>query len=279
MTLGRRRSERPPTSRQDAELVESVVVPLYSRLFARMLLPEIPVGANAQVLDVGCGTGHPTFEIVQRLGPRGRVIAVDPDAGLIGVAKQRGLHEVGRRVFFKVDTPEHLSFDDAVFDVVVCNLSLDRFMSADASLRQMRRVLAPGGRALVTRPLAGTFVELTDLLRDAARAVDDPLLLARVSDIEQHLPTPERLMERLRAAGFEDVTVEPRTHRIAFRNADELFAHRFLELGPIERWHESLGHDLPRMLDRVRHALDVYHARGPFSLTVEAALAVGVAGA
>ena len=52
----------------DAAVYDTHVVPRYSSLFGRMLLAEIPERERVQVLDIGCGTGHPALEVLSRLG-------------------------------------------------------------------------------------------------------------------------------------------------------------------------------------------------------------------
>ena len=113
----------PISSPQEAALYDAVVVPRYSALFSRPLLDMIPNGTRGQVLDLGCGTGHPALEILRRMADHGRVIAIDRDSGLIDLARRRAVEASGRRIFFKVESMDELSFGDEVFDLAVGNLS------------------------------------------------------------------------------------------------------------------------------------------------------------
>ncbi|MCB9618620.1 MAG: methyltransferase domain-containing protein [Sandaracinus sp.] len=262
------------SSEQDARLVDAVVVPRYAAHFARLLLASVPSDAR-NVLDVGCGTGHLSFHVLSRLGSGGRVIAVDRDEGLVDLARRRGWEEIGRRLFFKVEDAESLSFGEGVFDAVVSNLLYPELPDPARMLAEVRRVLVPGGPLLLTTPLRGTFVEALDMLREGAVAEDDAALAARVEADAAREPTPETLADTLRQAGFAKVEVRQETFRLSYRSAAELFADRLVRLVGTPRWREAAGEtDADRRLAGMQRALDVYHGGGPLSLTVHAGCVV-----
>src|SRR5690606_34111209 len=228
------------SSEQDARLVDAVVVQRYAALFARLLLAEIPSDAR-NVLDVGCGTGHLSFHVLSRLGAGGRVIAVDRDEGLVDLARRRGWEEIGRRLFFKVEDVESLSFGEGVFDAVVSNLLYPELATPERMLAEVRRVLVRGGPLLLTTPLRGTFVEALDMLRERAIAEDDPELAARVEETAKREPTEAELEATLHAAGFPSVTIRRETFRLSFRSAAELFSDRLVQLVGLPHWREAAG--------------------------------------
>ena len=195
------------TTPEDAALYSSRVVPRYSQLFGRLLLPRIPTNERLQVLDVGCGTGYPTLEILPRLGEGSRIIALDPDSALLDVARRRALDESGRRIFFTCAMAEELAFGDEVFDLVVSNLAFGSFLQAERALAEMNRVLARGGRLLLTHALEGTFEEIFDIFREIALRFDDAALSSRIERIQGRHPTPETFRAVFENAGFEQVEV------------------------------------------------------------------------
>ena len=262
------------SSEQDARLVDAVVVPRYAAHFARLLLAEIPSDAR-NVLDVGCGTGHLSFHVLSRLGSGGRVIAVDRDEGLVDLARRRGWEEIGRRLFFKVEDAESLSFGEGVFDAVVSNLLYPELPSPERMLAEVRRVLVGNGPLLLTTPLRGTFVEAFDVLRERAITDDDPALARRVEEIVAREPTVEQLETSLRAAGFTRVEVRQETFKLSYRSASELFGDRLVRLIGLPRWREAAGEERSEeRITAMQRALDVYHGGGPLSLTVLAGCAV-----
>lgn len=272
---------------QEAAFYDSVVVPRYSALFSRPLLDAIPQGTRGQVLDLGCGTGHPAIDVLRRMTDHGRVIAVDRDSGLVDLARRRALEAHGKRIFFKVEPAGELSFGDEVFDIVVGNLvlgALDGELSwggagappgERAVLGEIRRVLAPGGRTLLSRPLAGTFEEVLDMLREVALRRDMLPAQKRVELLAARYPAREAWAEQLRVAGFAPVAVDAHEHKLAFKNARELFADPLVRAVALSEWRWVAGLEAgsETVLEECERALDTYFAGGPVSLTVIAGAA------
>jgi SAM-dependent methyltransferase len=109
---------------------------------AAYLLDHLEVGAS--LLDVGCGPGTITIDFAARLSP-GSVIGVDASAEVIGkataLATQRGVDNAE----FIVADAYSLPFADDTFDVVHTHQTLHHVADPAAVLREMRRVVKPGG--------------------------------------------------------------------------------------------------------------------------------------
>ena len=97
------------------------------------------------MLDVGCGTGALLHPLSQRY-PGARLTGVDPVPEMLEVARRRLPHEVDLRVGWA----ESLPFEHEQFDVVVSCNAFHYFRDPVAALREMRRILAPGGRLVIT---------------------------------------------------------------------------------------------------------------------------------
>ena len=264
---GRRPRRRRRSSQQDAVLVDAVVAPQYGARFAQGLLDALPTGERLQVLDVGCGTGQISLRLLQRLGSSSRVIAVDRDEGLIALARQRGYGDIGRRLFFKAERADELSFGEGVFDAVVAHLVYRDLENREAALAEMHRVLVPGGRLLLTTPLRGTYVEVFDMVEERARSQGDETLASRVREVAHRDPAPRALREAAERAGFVDVALERIDFKLSFANADALFSDRLLATIAFPEWEEAFGREA---LDDVRQRLAAYFDRGALSLTVAA---------
>jgi SAM-dependent methyltransferase len=92
-----------------------------------------------RVLDVGCGPGALTAELVRRLGPDS-VNAIDPSESFVAAVRQR-LPEVDIRLA----SAEQLPFEDGAFDVAMAQLVVQFMNDPVAGLREMARVTRPGG--------------------------------------------------------------------------------------------------------------------------------------
>ena len=105
-----------------------------------------PVRIGESVLDLGCGAGFDTFVAAQRVGLEGRVVGIDLSPEMIAVA-QAGQAEAGfPQVEFCEAPVEALPFLDASFDIAISNGVLNLVPDKPAALREILRVLRPGGR-------------------------------------------------------------------------------------------------------------------------------------
>ena len=102
-----------------------------------------------QVLDVACGTGVVTLAIATAVGSGGSALGVDLSAGMVASAETRAQTAgISQARFYRMDA-EALSLPAASFDLVVCALGLMYVPDADTALREIYRVLRPGGRAVI----------------------------------------------------------------------------------------------------------------------------------
>ena len=113
------------------------------------LLAAAALRGGERVLDVACGTGLVSFAAANAVGPAGDVLGVDLSGGMVDAARQRAQQRgVSNAAFVRMDA-ERLALPDASFDVVLCALGLMYMPEPEQALREMRRVLRPGGRLVV----------------------------------------------------------------------------------------------------------------------------------
>jgi ubiquinone/menaquinone biosynthesis C-methylase UbiE len=178
-------------------------LPLYdpfTRLFGidslRMtLLDQASLQPHHRVLDVGCGTGSLAV-LIKRLYPTVEVTAVDPDPKALGRAERKAART---RVSVRFDRgfADALPYSAATFDRVFSSLMFHHLPSGDKeqSLREIRRVLRPGGR-----------LEFLDIANPSAHSHS---FLGRLihSDRQMKDNVEVRILELMSAAGFEKPTL------------------------------------------------------------------------
>jgi ubiquinone/menaquinone biosynthesis C-methylase UbiE len=112
---------------------------------AAMMALASPAPGDA-VLDIACGTGLVAFDAARAVGPEGYVLGVDLSGRMVGFAEERARKvKLSNCRFARMDA-ETLDLPDARFDVVLCALGLMYMPNPERALREMRRVLRPGGR-------------------------------------------------------------------------------------------------------------------------------------
>jgi ubiquinone/menaquinone biosynthesis C-methylase UbiE len=133
-----------PAESYERDMVPALFGPLAGRLF------EIARPARGErVLDVACGTGIVARRIALLVGERGKVVGLDPSSAMLDVARDAAAHE-DVTIDWRQGNAEALPFDDARFDLALCQQGLMFFQDRAAGLAEMRRVLVPGGRVAVT---------------------------------------------------------------------------------------------------------------------------------
>lgn len=127
-----------------ARAYEDLHVPALFEQWCPLVLDAAGVGTGHQVLDVACGTGVLAREAAVRVGPAGHVAGVDPGRGMLAVAAA-----LAPSIDWREAAAESLPYPDHRFDAVVSQFGLMFFSDRPGALREMRRVLKPGGRLAV----------------------------------------------------------------------------------------------------------------------------------
>src|SRR5215472_9584378 len=113
----------------------------WSRLVGEIFLDWLNPQKGLHWLDVGCGNGAFTAELVDRCAPAA-VMAIDPSEDQLAYARSRTRAEI---VDFRVGNAEKLAFKDSSFDVAVMALVISFLPNPDKAIAEMARVVRPGG--------------------------------------------------------------------------------------------------------------------------------------
>ena len=132
-----------------AELYERYAVPYVLGPWAPGLVELAELKQGERALDVACGTGVVARLAAPRVGTGGHVIGLDVNAGMLAVARTLPPPS-GATIVWIQGSATAIELDDASIDVVLCQQGLQFFPDKVAALREMRRVLVPGGRLLLS---------------------------------------------------------------------------------------------------------------------------------
>jgi ubiquinone/menaquinone biosynthesis C-methylase UbiE len=136
------------TFTNDMAHIQRAVAQCHDQVLRRSrVLEALQLRTGERVLEVGCGAGFYTAEVAQWVGPTGRVCAIDLSADQIAAAHSRcaAFPWVTCREADAVALP----YEDRVFDVVYGAQIFEYIASLDTALREVQRVLRPGGRCAI----------------------------------------------------------------------------------------------------------------------------------
>jgi len=130
---------------------------------------------SAHALDLGCGGGHASFTLAPHVGD---IIAYDLSAEMLAAVAQEAAARGLANLKTQQGTVEKLPFADASFDFATTRYSAHHWHDIRAGLREARRVLKTGGRAMFldafapANPLLDTFLQTIEMLRDPSHVRD-----------------------------------------------------------------------------------------------------------
>jgi ubiquinone/menaquinone biosynthesis C-methylase UbiE len=113
---------------------------------AEALIQDACIGRGQAVLDVATGPGEPALTIAAAVGPEGRVAGIDPIPGMVDAARREADRLGFSHARFEVASADRLPFPDATFDAVVSRFGAMFFPSPVDDVRELMRVLKPGGK-------------------------------------------------------------------------------------------------------------------------------------
>lgn len=197
----------------------------------RRLLEMAALRPGERVLDVACGTGLVTFPAAVAVGHTGLVAAVDLSDAMVGQvdaeAHRRNLvHVTGHRM-----DAEALEFPDRSFDVALCALGLMYVPDPRAAMREIARVLKPGGRTAIAVWGARDRCGWAPIFPIVDRRVQ-----SEVCPMFFQLGTGDRLRLVMEGAGLVDVKVERLPVTLPYASADEACGAAFAG-GPVALAH------------------------------------------
>lgn len=253
-----------------AESHDRLAVPSFFERPARDLIARTGLGSAARILDIGTGSGVAALRAAEGAQPHALVVGIDPSIEMLRVARQKGL-----RVAAAAVTPG-LPFANRSFDRVLASFVLSHIRSYEAGLLDITRVLMPAGMLGVTT-WGSMENDYRTFWQSLAESFIDKQMLANA--MREALPwedwftEPGHVADALRAAGLQDVDVQPVLYTI-HTNIDDFLAIRESSLqarfirhklaaSEWERFKETVAAEFHRRFkDPIDHKRDVLIATG-----------------
>lgn len=212
----------------------------FSAEIADALLRRATIAPSAHVLDLGAGAGLLTVRAAQ-IATSGRVVGIDHSSGMLNQARQKAQRGgVSDRVEYAQMDAESLAFDPGSFDGAVSLFVLAHLPNPDAALRELHRVLRPGGRLVAGVGSAAPLLSLEGLGRAALRLRG--IALAAQGRLASAPMFMRRLLAELGVRGQETehvhaaLDVPALMAAAGFEQIESSWAGSTFELGPEEFW-------------------------------------------
>jgi SAM-dependent methyltransferase len=219
------------------------------------------------VLETAAGTGIVTRRLRDALAPHARLTATDLNAPMLDIAKAR--FQPGEAVAFETADATALPFPDESFEALVCQFGLMFFPDKDASLREARRLLKPGGRYLFNVWDSLRYNPFSRIALETAERLfpDDPPQFFKIpfscSEIDP-------IKEALIGAGFGGIVVSVLPLRREVRDL-EAFARGLVFGTPLVEQIKPQGDDAPeRAAQALAHAFAREFGSSPATLPMQA---------
>ena len=203
--------EKPMSEQENANpawMFERYFGPAIIIPWAHVLLEYAAPQPGERVLDLACATGIVARHVAPIVGAHGKVVALDINPDMLAVGRALPAPE-GAAVEWREGNAVALDLPDDALDLVLCQQGLQFFPDRVAAVREMRRVLADGGRVVLSVWQALQYHPVYAALFEASARH----LGVSVSDLASpfSFPDAEELRALLSAGGFQRIEIIPRT--------------------------------------------------------------------
>ncbi len=257
-----------------AETYERALVPAVFAAWAPLVVGLADPKPGERVLDVACGTGVVARLAAQRVGGRGQVVGLDLNPGMLAMGRSvvSNAEPASAAITWHEASAIKMPLPDAAFDIAYCQLGLQFFPDRPAALREMYRVLVPGGRLglMVWRGIEHSpgFAVLAAALARHVSAEAAGIMRAPFG-----IADAEELRGLIAEVGFRDIIIRPVPGTVRFPSVAR-FVQDYVAGSPLAG-HVAKVSDEARaaLLSEAADALRSYLTAGALTFPIEAHLA------
>jgi ubiquinone/menaquinone biosynthesis C-methylase UbiE len=235
------------------------------------LLEMAKLQSGQKLIDTACGTGLVSFPAAEKVGSTGFVVATDISEGMVKVGEEMARNKKLSNIRFERMDAENLNLPNEEYDVATCALGLMYVPDPVKALKEMNRVLKPGGRAV-----AAVWGQRNRCGWAAVFEIVDKRVASEVCPLFFSLGTGDRLKFSFEAAGFSSVIVE-RTNTDLIYNSDEEACGAAFAGGPVAlAYHKFPDHIKSEAHIEYLHSIKSFQNGNGYAIPGEFVVASGM---
>ena len=212
----------------------------WSSIFGKLLLDHVPLRKGMRILDLGCGTGFPLFELAHRLDPISKLTGIDTWETAVERANwKKSQYRLPNVEIIRCDAAK-MPFHDKEFDLIVSNLGLNNFDNPQAVIRECYRVVKRPGRICLTTNLEGHFMEFYAVFEATLKELGMEHYLPKLKAQEQQRGTDETIRELLEDARFSVLKIIRDKFYMRYIDGTALLRHFLTIVGFLPGWRSVL---------------------------------------
>jgi SAM-dependent methyltransferase len=240
------------------------------------MLDMAAISTGQRVLDIAAGAGEQSITVSKKVGPSGYVLATDISSNILDYAQQMAQQAGLDNIETKVMDGENLSLEDASFDAVISRVGLIYFPDQQKALKEMLRVLKPGGKVaaiVYSTPENNKFFSLpVSIIRNRAKlppplpGQPGPFSLGAAGVIEKAFED----------AGFKNVKAELVDSPLELASAKECVRFEKESFGALHQMLSGLSDsEKESVWEEIETALQAFETEKGFTGPCEMLVAVG----
>jgi len=146
-----------------------------SRDIDKWMLEVLSLKQGMDILDVGCGAGKQCFSFLTQLNGKAQITGTDVSEELLNKAREENAKLGNRVTFDKMDFNKEFTFPEGTFDLVSCCFAIYYAEDIPFTIKEMHRVLKPGGQLFSTGPMPENKRMFYDIIQEATGKTIPPM--------------------------------------------------------------------------------------------------------